>query len=41
MDGEKFVRRLMGESLQTGAFRAIMLLGAFAVLGALVSWAVL
>ncbi len=37
---EKFVRSLMGESLQTGAFRAILILGAFAVVGALLTWLV-
>ena len=39
--GEKFVRGLMGTSLQTGALRAIIILGGFTVIGALVSWAVL
>ena len=38
---ERFVRGLMGSSLQTGALRAILLLGGFTLVGALVSWAVL
>ncbi len=38
--GEKFMRSLMGSSLQTGALRAILLLGAFAVLGTLLTLAV-
>ena len=39
--GERFVRALMGSSLQTGALRAVLLLAGFTLAGALVSWALL
>ena len=37
---DSFVRALLGPSLQTAALRCILLLGGFAVLGALVGYLV-
>ena len=35
---DKAFRAVLGQNLQTGAFRAILILGAFAFLGACVTW---
>ncbi len=35
---DTLLRTVLGQSLQTGAARAVILLGAFAALGAFVTW---
>ncbi len=35
---DDILRSVLGETLQTGAMRAVLLLGAFSVLGALVAY---
>ena len=40
-DSDKILRSVLGENLQTGALRAILLLAAFAFVGALLAYIVI
>ena len=40
-DSDTILRSVLGDTLQTGALRAILLLAAFAVLGAIVAYLVI